>query len=55
MKPRFLGGTEAGPVQGHDRREALANWLVSRENPYFAPPHGEHRLGALFRKGIVEP
>src|SRR6202020_2194293 len=35
MKPRLLGGGETETV-GKDRREVLAKWLASADNPYFA-------------------
>jgi hypothetical protein len=35
MKPKFLGGAEPD-LAGRDRREVLAEWLASPENPYFA-------------------
>ncbi|MEZ6047742.1 MAG: DUF1553 domain-containing protein [Planctomycetaceae bacterium] len=35
MAPKFLGGATPD-VAGKDRREVLANWLASPENPYFA-------------------
>ncbi|MCZ2341889.1 MAG: DUF1549 and DUF1553 domain-containing protein [Bacteroidales bacterium] len=35
IPPKFLGG-EVPDVKGKDRREVLANWLASPENPYFA-------------------
>jgi hypothetical protein len=35
MPPKFLGGA-VPDVAGKDRREVLAQWLASAENPYFA-------------------
>ncbi|HEX6986662.1 MAG TPA: DUF1549 domain-containing protein, partial [Planctomycetaceae bacterium] len=35
MPPKFLGGA-APDLAGRDRREVLAEWLASEENPYFA-------------------
>jgi hypothetical protein len=35
MQPKFLGGV-VPDVKGKDRREVLAKWLASPENPYFA-------------------
>src|SRR5690606_26931580 len=35
MKPKFLGGIEP-ELAGKDRRESVAKWLTSSENPYFA-------------------
>ena len=36
-------------VAGKDRREVLAEWLASPENPYFATQRGQPRLGPLPR------
>ena len=35
VAPKYLGGGEA-EVTNRDRREAVADWLVSPENPFFA-------------------
>jgi hypothetical protein len=35
MKPKFLGGAEPDTA-GKDRRQVLADWLASPDNPYFA-------------------
>ena len=35
VAPKYLGGEEA-EVSNRDRREAVAEWLVSPENPFFA-------------------
>ncbi len=35
MQPKFLGGA-VPDVKGKDRREVMAKWLASAENPYFA-------------------
>src|SRR5438874_1195036 len=35
MAPKFLGG-EIPQVKDHSRREVLAKWIASPENPYFA-------------------
>jgi Protein of unknown function (DUF1553)/Protein of unknown function (DUF1549) len=54
MPPVFLGG---GPAQtaGKDRREVLANWLASPENPYFASNFVNRVWQHFFGIGIVEP
>jgi len=46
MKPKFLGG-DVPDVAGKDRREVLAKWLASPDNPYFAKNLAKHRLGAF--------
>jgi hypothetical protein len=35
MSPKFLGG-DVPDVKGKDRRQVLAEWIASPENPYFA-------------------
>ncbi|MSU63376.1 MAG: DUF1553 domain-containing protein [Pedosphaera sp.] len=38
-----------------DRREPLADWLISRENPYFARAIVNRVWANFFRVGLVEP
>nr|WP_236262072.1 DUF1549 domain-containing protein [Pirellula staleyi] len=54
MKPKFLGGIEP-ELNGMDRREALAKWLTSTDNPYFATSVANRVWSHFFCKGIVEP
>ena len=54
MKPKFLGGA-APDVAGKDRREVLAEWLASPENPYFATSVANRVWAHFFGRGIVEP
>jgi hypothetical protein len=54
MKPKFLGGPEPD-LNGIDRREALAKWLTSTDNPYFATSVANRVWAHFFGKGIVEP
>jgi len=54
MKPKFLGGV-APDTAGKDRREMLAKWLTSTENPYFATSVANRVWAHFFGKGIVEP
>ena len=54
MKPKFLGGVEPD-LAGKDRREALAQWLTSTDNPYFATSVANRVWAHFFGKGIVEP
>lgn len=53
--PRFLGGEEPKLPNGGDRREALADWLTSPENPYFARNIANRVWAHFFGMGIVEP
>ena len=50
MKPKFLGGDEPD-VAGKDRRVALAKWLASPENPYFATNLANIVWAHFFGKG----
>src|SRR5690606_10403806 len=36
MEPKFLGG-EQPDTKGRSRRELVAEWITSPDNPYFAP------------------
>ncbi len=54
MAPKFLGG-EAPNTAGKDRREIVAQWLASADNPYFAPSVANRVWAHFFGKGIVEP
>jgi hypothetical protein len=54
LPPKFLGG-EVPNVQGKDRREVLANWLASDQNPYFATNLANIVWTHFFGKGIVDP
>jgi len=54
MEPKFLGGDQPD-VKGKDRREVLANWLASAENPYFASNLSNIVWAHFFGQGIIEP
>jgi hypothetical protein len=54
MAPVFLGGGPAD-TQGKDRREVLANWLASDENPYFAKNLANIVWAHFFGRGIIDP
>jgi hypothetical protein len=54
-QPVFLGGPKAEIRRGQDRRQALADWLVSRENPYFSRNFANRIWKHFFGIGIVEP
>jgi len=55
MAPRLLGERTPADVAGRDRRQVLAAWLTSPENPWFARTFAnrvwEHFLG----QGIIDP
>ena len=50
--PRFLGG-DALKVGDRDRREALAGWITSPDNPYFARHLANIAWTHFFGRGIV--
>ncbi len=54
MPPKFLGG-EKPDVAGKDRREVLAKWLASSQNPWFAPAFANRVWAHFMGVGIVEP
>lgn len=55
MSPRPLGAAATEIPEGEDRREALAKWLTSPENPYFAREIVNRTWALLMGRGIVEP
>ena len=52
VEPKFLGG-EAPRVADRDRREALAAWITSADNPYFARHVANLAWSHCFGRGIV--
>ena len=54
MPPKFLGGA-VPDVAGKDRRVVLAEWLASKENPFFAKSFANRVWAHFFGIGIVEP
>ncbi len=54
MPPKFLGG-DTPDVSGKDRREVLAKWLASPENPWFATNLGNIVWAHFFGRGIIDP
>ena len=52
MAPKFLGGA-APDCAGKDRREVLAKWLASPDNPYFATNLANVVWAHFFGRGIV--
>ena len=53
-KPKFLGG-EAPDLKGKDRRAAMAEWLASRDNPYFARNLANVVWSHFLGVGIIDP
>ena len=54
VPPTYLGGPRP-EVKGRDRREVVAEWLVSSENPYFATSVANRVWAHFMGVGIVEP
>jgi hypothetical protein len=54
VSPKYLGSDNA-PDDFGTRREQLAIWLASRNNPYFAPAAVNRVWSHLFGRGLVEP
>ncbi|MCC2668957.1 MAG: Ig-like protein [Armatimonadetes bacterium] len=55
MQPKLLGGSFVGTEKGEDRRVALAEWLTSKDNPFFAKAVVNRIWAHLLGRGIVEP
>jgi hypothetical protein len=55
MAPKFLGGDMPEIKKGEDRREVLANWLASTNNPYFAKNMANIVWAHFIGKGIIDP
>ena len=53
MPPKFLGGATPD-CKGRDRREVLAEWLASSDNPYFAKNLANIVWAHFFGRGIVD-
>jgi hypothetical protein len=55
MNPKFMGGDVPTIAAGIDRRRVLADWLTSRDNPFFAKSIVNRIWYHLNGKGIVDP
>jgi hypothetical protein len=55
VSPRTLGASQPIASNSLDPREALAEWLTSRDNPYFAKATVNRLWFHLFGKGIIDP
>ena len=53
MPPKFLGGA-VPDVKGKDRREVLAKWLASPDNPWFATNLANIVWAHFLGKGIID-
>jgi hypothetical protein len=57
VAPQYLvASTDAPPIASFsDRREALADWLTSEKNPFFARAIVNRLWSYFFGRGIIEP
>ena len=55
IPPKFLGADGGTPAEGQDRREVMAKWLASPQNPMFARNLANIVWAHFFGQGIVEP
>jgi Protein of unknown function (DUF1549)/Protein of unknown function (DUF1553) len=56
MKPQFMLASSVAPVpDGPERREALAEWLTSKDNPFFAKAIVNRMWSYFVGKGIIDP
>jgi hypothetical protein len=55
MPPKFLGGAVAAVPPGKDRRQVLAKWMTSGDNPFFAKSTVNRIWYHLNGRGIVDP
>ncbi len=55
MKPKFMGGAVPVIPPGKDRRQVLADWLASGDNPFFAKSVANRIWYHLNGKGVVDP
>ncbi|GIW98164.1 MAG: surface protein [Pirellulaceae bacterium] len=54
VPPTFLGGPRP-EIKGRDRREVLAEWITSPDNPYFATSIANRVWKHFMGVGIVDP
>ncbi len=56
IKPQFMLASGAAPVpDGPQRRDALAEWLTSKDNPYFAKAIANRMWSYFIGKGVIDP
>jgi hypothetical protein len=55
MPPRPLFGTAAAVSPEEDPREALADWMLSPDNPYFGKVAANRIWADLMGRGLVDP
>jgi hypothetical protein len=55
VKAKFLDGTEPPATMPANPRTTLANWIASKENPYFAKAAADHVWSYFFGVSLLEP
>jgi Protein of unknown function (DUF1549)/Protein of unknown function (DUF1553) len=55
LRPRFLGGAAPKLAPGADRLQALADWVASPDNPFFARTQANRIWYHLMGRGLVDP
>jgi len=55
VAPKVPVGDAHAIASGSDRREALVDWLVSPENPFFAKSMANRIWSYFFGRGIIDP
>lgn len=55
VPPKFLSGDVAKKIDGTTRRQQLARWLTSADNPYFARAAVNRVWAHMFGRGLVDP
>jgi hypothetical protein len=54
MTPKAFGGVEYQYVKGEDPRQKLVDWLVAKDNPYFARAVSNRLWAHYLKRGLVE-
>jgi hypothetical protein len=55
IQASFLDGRDATFEKGEPARKVLANWLTSRDNPYFARAAVNRLWSQFFGQGLIDP
>jgi len=55
LPPKFLGASQPEIAKAESRREVLASWLASPENPYFAKNLANIVWAHFLGRGIIDP
>jgi hypothetical protein len=54
MTPKAFGGPEYPYVKGEDPRQKLVDWMVAKDNPYFARAISNRIWAHYMQRGLVE-